>query len=495
MGALTQKLKEVCFSVLPVVLIVLILHLFVTPIENIKFYRFLIGAALIIIGLSVFLLGIDICISPIGSLFGHIMTKTNRVWIIVVGGLILGFLISVAEPDLHILADQVEMVTAGLISKLSIVAIVSIGIAVLLAVGLVRITYSIPLYLILAGLYLLIGILSLFTSPGFLAVSFDASGATTGALTVPFILSLSLSISAMKKDSKGSEKDSFGLVAVASTGAIIAVMLMSLLSGSSELSGEISNEAIADTHLLAPFWHELPHLAYESALALSPLLLIFLLFQKISFKLNHRAFTRILKGFVYAFAGLTIFMLGVNAGFMEVGVELGYAIASKGSTALIIFVAFALGTVTILAEPAVHVLTHQIEDVTSGSVKRPFVLIALAAGVGLALALTTIRILVPEVQLWHYLLPGYIIAVALSFIGPKLFVGIAFDSGGVASGPMTATFILAFTQGAANATATADVLIDGFGTIALVALTPLITLQILGLIYRRKTVKGDHDHE
>ena len=490
MSALTQKIKEVCFSVIPIAIIVLILHFFVAPLDAVKLFRFMIGAAIIILGLSVFLLGIDLCITPIGNLFGHALIKPNKIWVIIAGGLILGFLVTVAEPDLQILASQVEDVTSGLIPRLGIIIVVSLGVAALLSVGLVRIIYSIPLYWVLAGLYLLIGVLSLFTSRGFLAISFDASGATTGALTVPFVLSLSLGISAMKKDSKGSEKDSFGLVAVASTGAIIAVMLMSLLSGSGELSGQATTEAVGDTGILSPFISALPHLAGECAMALAPLLILFLISQWISFKLHKKPFSRILKGFVYAFVGLTLFMLGVNEGFMDVGFELGSAIAAQNSAALIIIIAFVLGTVTILAEPAVHVLTQQVEEVTSGSVKKPFVLIALAAGVGLALALTTIRIIVPEIQLWHYLLPGYGIAILLTFFSPKLFVGIAFDSGGVASGPMTASFILAFTQGAASATASADVLIDGFGTIALVSLTPLITLQILGLIYKHKTAKG-----
>jgi len=491
LSALTQKLKEVSLTVVPIVIIVLILHFVVTPLDSMELYRFLIGAALIIIGMAIFLLGVDLCITPLGNLFGHALTKSNKLWVIVAGGLLLGFLVSVAEPDLHILAVQVEEVTSGLIPRLTLVIVVSLGIAALLVVGLVRILYSIPLYWVLTGLYLIIGILSLLTSQGFLAISFDASGATTGALTVPFILALSYSISMMKKDSKGSEKDSFGLVGVASTGAILAVMVMSLVSGSGELTGQLAEEAAANTRLLAPFAAALPHIAGESALALSPLLVIFLGFQVFSFRLKKRPFMRIIKGFIYSFLGLTLFMLGVNAGFMDVGVSLGYAVAATGSPVLLLFVAFALGTVTILAEPAVHVLTHQIDEVTSGSVRRGFVLIALAVGVGLSLVLTAIRIIVPDVQLWHILLPGYIIAVALMYFGPKLFIGIAFDSGGVASGPMTATFILAFTQGAASATAGADVLIDGFGTIALVALTPLITLQILGLIYRRKTTKVD----
>jgi hypothetical protein len=491
LSALTQKFKEVCLTVVPIVIIVLILHFFVTPVDSMELYRFLIGAASIIIGLSVFLLGVDLCITPLGGLFGRTLIKSNKLLFIIAGGLLLGFLISVAEPDLHILAAQAEEVTSGLITRFSLVVVVSSGIAVLLVVGLMRILYGIPLYWVFAGLYLIIGILALLTSYGFLAISFDASGATTGALTVPFILALSFSISTMKKDSKGSEKDSFGLVGIASAGAIIAVMVMGVASGSGELSGQLLEEVVVDTHLMTPFAAALPHIAADSALALSPLFVIFLSFQMFSFRLKKRPFLRILKGFIYSFIGLTLFMLGVNAGFMELGVSLGHAIAAIGSPVLLIFVAFALGTVTILAEPAVHVLTHQIDEVTSGSVRRFFVLIALAVGVGLALVLTAIRIIVPDVELWHILLPGYAVAIALMFFGPKLFVGIAFDSGGVASGPMTATFILAFTQGAASATASADVLIDGFGTIALVALTPLITLQILGIIYRRKTTKGE----
>ncbi len=489
MSDLIRKIKEVCFAVLPVVFIVLILHFTAAPLHDYLIFRFLIGSLFIIAGLSVFLLGIDIGITPIGNLFGRLLTKPNKLWIIVIGGLMLGFLITVAEPDLQILAGEVESVTSGMMPKLGLIAVVAVGIAVMLSVGLLRIIYSIPLFWVLSGLYLLIFVLSFFVPPGFLAVSFDASGATTGALTVPFILALSFSISALKKDSKGAEKDSFGLVAVASAGAIISVMLMSIISGSTELTGHISNTHLENTGIIMPFFRKLPGVAFESMLAICPLVVLFLIFQKLSFKLTRKSFSRIIKGFVYAFVGLTLFFLGVGAGFMDVGVMMGYNIASNGTHLLIIFVAFALGTVTILAEPAVHVLTHQIEDVTSGSVKRRLVLSALAIGVGLALALSTVRILVPEIKLWHFLLPGYIIAIALTFLGPKLFVGIAFDSGGVASGPMTATFILAFTQGTANATAGADVLTDGFGTIAMVALTPLITLQALGLLYRMKTSK------
>ena len=174
---------------------------------------------------------------------------------------------------------------------------------------------------------------------------------------------------------------------------------------------------------------------------------------------------------------------------MEVGYYVGYNLALLDSKAFVLIVAFILGLVTILAEPAVHVLTHQIEDVTNGYVNRKMVGVALCIGVASAVALSILRILVPEIRLWHYLLPGYIISVALSYYVPNLYVGIAFDSGGVASGPMTATFILSYAQGVATATPWADVLLDGFGVIAAVAMTPIIALQVLGLVYKMKSKK------
>ncbi|MDD4238130.1 MAG: DUF1538 domain-containing protein [Desulfotomaculaceae bacterium] len=490
MNILFEKLKEVIFSVLPITVIVLILHFSLTPLETPQLIRFLLGAFLIIIGLSIFLVGVDKGITPIGSLMGSTLTKTNKLWIVGVAGLILGFFISIAEPDLHILAGQVDFVTGGVIPKFTIVAIVSIGIAVLLALGLIRIVYNIPLYKLLTICYLIVFALAVFTSPEFIAISFDASGATTGALTVPFILALALGVSALKKNSKASEEDSFGLVAITSVGAIIALMTMNIIAGTDEISGSLEYNVSHSASIIAPFIHELPIIAGEIILALAPILILFLVFQVISFKLPRKSVYKIIKGIVYTFSGLVLFLVGVNAGFMDVGSVVGYSIASLENKSYVVIIGFILGLVTILAEPAVHVLTRQIEDVTSGYVKRKVVLFALSLGVGVAIALSMIRIIIVEVQLWHYLLPGYIIALAMSYFVPKLFVGIAFDSGGVASGPMTATFILAFAQGVAEAIEGADVLREGFGMISMVALTPLIALQILGIIFKIKSAKG-----
>lgn len=335
--------------------------------------------------------------------------------------------------------------------------------------------------------------LACITSREFLAISFDASGATTGALTVPFILALAIGVSQLKKDCKASERDSFGLVAIASTGPIISVMIMSIISKMDKISGDLESGRISDS-IIAPFIHEFPKVGIEIIIALLPILILFLVFQRISFKLPKRAVRKILFGVLFTFIGLVIFLVGVNAGFMDVGSVIGYSIATLDSKKYVILVGFILGVVTILAEPAVYVLTHQIERVTSGYVKRSVVMFTLAIGVGIAVALSVIRILIPELQLWQYLLPGYIISIALSYFAPKLFVGIAFDSGGVASGPMTATFILAYTQGAAEAVEGANVLVDGFGVIAMVAMTPLIALQILGLIFKIKSKKGGFEN-
>ena len=493
MNILITKFKEVLSSVIPITIIVLILNYTITPLELPVFIRFLVGAVFLIIGLTIFLIGVDVGITPIGNNMGGALAKTNKLWLVVIAGLILGFFISVAEPDLHILAGQVDSVSSGLISKGSIVVIVSIGIAVMLAIGLGRIVYNFPLYKLLTILYCIIFIFAFITSREFLAISFDASGATTGALTVPFILALAIGVSNLKKDSKASEKDSFGLVAIASTGAIISVMIMSIISKTDEITGNLEPAGISDS-VFSPFIHEFIKVGPEIIIALLPILILFLIFQKKSFKLPKREVRKILFGVLFTFIGLVIFLVGVNAGFMDVGSVIGYSIATLDSKMYVILVGFILGVVTILAEPAVYVLTHQIEGVTSGYVKRSIVMFALAIGVGIAVALSVIRILIPELQLWQYLLPGYIISIALSYFAPKLFVGIAFDSGGVASGPMTATFILAYTQGAAEAVEGANVLVDGFGVIAMVAMTPLIALQILGLIFKIKSRKGGFEN-
>lgn len=493
MNVIVSKFKEVLFSTLPITVLVLILNFTISPIDTALIIRFLIGSLFVVLGLTIFLLGVDIGIAPLGGLTGTSLTKTNKLWIVLIAGLILGFFISIAEPGLMVLANQVDLVTSGQISGMSLLVIVSIGLAIMLALGFLKIFFNVHLYKVLIILYLIIFGLAIFASREFLAISFDASGSTTGILAVPFILSLSVGISKLKKDSKASEKDSFGLVAIASTGAIMSVLILDMFSKTNEFSAGFDS-GITDSNLvIKPFIDIIPDYLIESFMAILPLLVILLVLQKIFFKLKKREFRKILTGFAFAFTGLFLFLTGVNAGFMDVGTSIGSSLALLDNKAYIIIIGFILGVVTILAEPAVHVLTHQIEDVTSGYVKRKAVLVTLAIGVGFAVALSVIRVLVPGIQLWHYLLPGYIICLSMMFFIPKLFVGIAFDAGGVATGPMTTTFVLAFIQGAANAFERADLMVDGFGMIAMVAMTPIITLEVLGLLFaiKSKTKGGE----
>ncbi len=483
MNILLKKLKEVSLSVLPITILVVILSFTIVPIGTEMFIRFLIGAMFVIIGLGVFLFGAHIGIGPIGNLMGETIAKTNKVHLVGILGFILGFFITIAEPDLQILARQINLASGGKLSSLLILIVVSIGVGIMVAIGLLRILYGKRLNKIFTLVYFIILILGVNVSEEFLAISVDASGATTGAMTTPFILALGYGVSQLK-GGETSEEDSFGMVGLASAGPIFAIMSMSIIKGLTDIQGEVE-AFVPNTGILSPYFKVFPQLLKESIITLFPLLILFLIFDKTKFKLNKKNKNTILKGLLYTYIGLTLFLVGVNAGFMEVGRVMGEGIAISHPWLLPV-VGFLLGMVVVLAEPAVYVLTEQVEDVTAGHIKKRVILVALSLGIAFAVSMSMLRIMIPSLKLWHFLLPGFALGVFLSYKVPPIFVGIAFDSGGVASGPMTATFVLAFAQGAANAISTANILIDGFGVIAMVAMTPLVAIQILGLIFKIK---------
>lgn len=489
MNILHEKLKEVILSVVPIVFLVILLNFTIISISFSMLAIFLSGALMIILGLTLFLLGVDLGIVPLGALLGSIIAKKNKLVIVILAGLILGFFISIAEPDLLILANQIDFVTMGEISSIKILVVVSIGIASTMVLAFLRILYNIPLYIILNILYLIILILGIFAPAEFLAIAFDASGSTTGILAVPFMLAISIGITFLKKDNKSSQKDSFGMIAITSAGAVISVMILSLFNIGKEYASDLALEADTSVINFNFFRDTLIHSFFESFMALLPLLIIFLLIVFSKVNIEKREIRKISFGFIYLILGLILFFMGVHSGFMKIGKLIGIQISEYNNSNLLLGIGFIFGMVTILAEPAVYVLTKQIEEITAGYVKRRSVLIALSLGVGLAISLSMLRIMHTNINLWHYLLPGYIIALVLSFIAPKLFVGIAFDAGGVATGPMTATFILAFTQGVASTFPNSNILRDGFGMIAMVAMMPIISLQILGVIFKIKLRK------
>lgn len=493
MNILLNKFKEVVISVAPIIVFVLILHFTFLPLEMPQLIRFIIGATLIIIGMSIFLFGVDIFVTPLGEMSGQALAKSNKVAIISTAGLLLGFFISVAEPALHILAGQVSKVSLNQIGFWDLIIAVSIGMAIMISIGLIRSIFSFSFKITMFICYFVIFILCLFTPMEYLVIAFDSSGATTGAMAVPFLLSLSYGVGKMKKKGHSSNEDSFGLVAIASAGAIMGVLILGLVSNVKSFSGELGESINYSSKVFEPFIKELPVQTINVLVSLAPLVATFVLFQFIFFKLKKRAVKRIIKGILYTTFGLILFLLGVNAGFMEVGKAVGTNIANLNIDWLIIVLGFFLGFMIIMAEPAVYVLTKQIGDVTSGSIKRLSVVLTLGIGVGIAVTLASTRVVFPQVQLWYYLLPGYIIALGMMPFVSSLFVGIAYDSGGVASGPMIGTFIFAFIQGVAQAKGV-NLITNGFGMIAMVAFTPLVALQILGLIYKFKSRKGGLEH-
>lgn len=487
MNLLTLKLKEVTLSIIPIIIIVLILNFTITPFNINLLFLFFLGTFLILIGLTLFLIGIDLGITPLGNYFSSILAKSKNLFFVIIGGFTIGFFISIAEPSLLVFANQVNIISLGLISTSKIIFSVSLGLALMLAFGFVRIILNLPLYIILIVSYIFVFLLSLWAPKEFIIISFDASGATTGILAVPFILALAKGISTLKKDTKGSEEDSFGLVAIASVGAIIPLLILGIFSDTKEIFNTVQLNLSFDNSIISLLL-TIPVTLKEVFFSILPLILVFIFIILFTKEVNKKITLKIAKGFLYSFLGLFLFLTGVNSGFLELGTIIGFKLVALNPFFLL-FIGFILGIATILAEPAVHVLTHQVEDVTSGYIPRKAVLIALALGIGIAVSISMLRIIIPRLELWHILLPGYLICLGMTFFVPKLFVGIAFDAGGVATGPMIATFILALTQGAAEAIESANIIIDGLGMIATVAMIPIFTLQLLGLVFNIKSKK------
>jgi hypothetical protein len=487
MSLLFEKTKEVLRTLLPVFIIVLLLCFTIVDVEADVLIRFIVGSVMLLIGLSIFLWGVDLSMNPIGEIMSTEVATSKTPIKIAFLSFMLGFLITVAEPDLLILGNQIEEASGGSLSALIIVYMVSMGVGAMILLGVFRLLRDKPSFnIFMAITYGIIFILVPFVAQEFLAISFDASGATTGALTTPFVLAISLGLSKMK-GGKNAEENSFGLVGVMSAGPILAVMLMSIISGQKNIHGEASEYIVAEG-VFGPIIQKLPHILFESLIALLPIMILFFLYNFIKFRISKDELSGIIKGLFLTLLGLTIFLTAVNSGFMDMGRIIGMELG-KMSPWILVAIGFILGLIVVLVEPAVHVLGAQIEEVTSGHIPISLIRGTLSIGVGIAIALSMVRIVVPEVKLWYFLIPSFLIAVLLSFKSDPVFVGIAYDAGGVASGPMTATFVLAFAQGAATIIDTADVLADGFGVIAMVAMAPVFSIMILGTIFRHKRIE------
>lgn len=475
--ALLLKLKEALISVLPVSLIVLLLNL--TPLLNFSTRElciFTLSSCLLILGIGLFSLGADIAMTPMGEHVGSGLTKSKNLLLLVLVCFVMGVLITVAEPDLTVLASQV----AGIINSTVLIFTVGIGVGLFLVIAILKIVFQKSLASILMFFYMVMFALSSLViingNIGFLPMAYDSGGVTTGPITVPFIMALGVGIAATI-GGKNAEENSFGLVALCSIGPILAVILLGI-GASGTLDYQIPDYAIADD-FLASVLHTLAHTAKEVTIALGLITAFFAILQVTVLKLPAKKLYQMAIGILYTFVGLVVFLTAVNTGFMPIGYKMGVELAQNSPKLLILF-GFIIGMVVVLAEPAVHVLNKQVEEVTAGTVKKSSMMIALSLGVGISIGLSMLRI-VYDFNILYYLIPGYFVSLGLSFFVPRLYTAIAFDSGGVASGPLTSTFILPFAIGACCVLqGEANVLADAFGIVAMVAMTPLITIQALG---------------
>lgn len=492
---LFEKLKETGISVAPIMLIVLALSLTIAPIEGALLAKFLVGGLLIILGLGVFLLGTDIGILPVGQDVGSALVHRRSLPLMLAVGFLVGFIITVAEPDVQVLANQVAKVDASIPRELLIVMI-GLGVGFFVSVSFGRIILGLSYRWLLLGFYAAVFILAALTDPAYVAVAFDAGGATTGPMTVPFIMALGVGVAAVRRG-KDAEGDSFGLVGLASIGPIMAVLAMGIINkgGAAAAAAGVTVSAApaANLGVIGDFLHLAPETAAEAARALGPLAAMFLAFQLILLKMPPHRVARMAKGLLYSFVGLVLFLVGVNGGFLPAGTAIGAQIGAMATNWVLIPIGLVFGAVVVLAEPAVWVLNNQVEEVSGGAIKKEAMLASLSLGVAVAVGIAMLRV-VTGISIWWFLIPGYALALALTFLCPPLFTAIAFDSGGVASGPMSSTFILAFTLGASSA-AGGNPLSDAFGVIAMIAMTPLIMIQILGLVFNfeEKKAKALHD--
>ncbi len=482
---LKEKILESLSAVLPITGIVLLLSILLVPVDIGAMVMFIVGAVMLVIGMGFFQLGAEMAMTPLGEGIGVQISKTRNIFLVFFIGFFMGMIITISEPDLQVLAQQVPS-----IDNLTLILTVAVGVGIFLALAIMRILFQINLSTILIVLYVILIGLSFLVPKDFLAVAFDSGGVTTGPMTVPFIMAMGVGLASVRGD-KNASSDSFGLVALSSVGPVLAVLILGLFFRPTEAAYTASAVANVSTtrDVIWEFLISMPPYVREVMISLLPVVGVFVLFQALSHRYKRRQVTRVTVGFLYTYIGLVLFLCGVNVGFAPVGSSIGNDIASASWKWLLIPIGMLIGYYIVKAEPAIQVLNHQVESVTNGAVSAKSMNRCLSIGVSVSVGLAMLRVLT-ELPIYWIIIPGYVIALVLSRLVPKMFVGIAFDSGGVASGPMTTTFLLPLSIGACDAVG-GNLMANAFGVVALVALTPLIAVQIMGMLYQYKLRAAD----
>ena len=483
---LKEKISESLAAVLPITGIVLMLSIFLIPMELGSVVMFLTGAFMLIIGMGFFQLGAEMAMTPIGEGVGVQISKMQKLLTVLLTGFLMGVIITVSEPDLQVLAGQVPSVANAVL-----IFTVAVGVGLFLALAIVRIRYKISLSMLLIICYLALILVSMFVPKEFLAVAFDSGGVTTGPMTVPFIMAMGVGLASVRSD-KNAANDSFGLVALSSVGPILAVLILGCFFKPTEAAYNLTDVATVVTtqDVARVFAQGLPLYAKEVLLSLVPILWVFLIFKWFTKRYHGLQVKRIIIGFGYTYVGLVLFLCGANIGFAPVGAYLGKELAGVPFRWILVPIGALIGYYIVKAEPAIQVLNHQVEAVTNGAISVKMMNRCMQIGVAASVGLAMLRVLT-GISIQWFVIPGYLIALVLSRFVPDIFIGIAFDSGGVASGPMTSTFLLPLSIGVCEALG-GNLMTDAFGVVALVALTPLIAIQLMGLVYKLKTAGRVH---
>ncbi len=474
---LLEKLKEAAASVLPISLIVMAICFILVPVDTGLMLSFVLATAMLILGMGLFTLGAEMSMTRIGNYMGSKLTKSRKLPLILFVSFALGVAITVAEPDLQVLAANVPDIDSA-----ALILTVSAGVGFFLMLCMVRILFSISLRTMLIVFYAFVFAAAFLSDESILSVAFDSGGVTTGPMTVPFIMALGVGVASIRSD-ENAKADSFGLVGLCSIGPILSVLLLGAIYQSQPSASEVASAAgiVTTVELGRGYLRALPDYLWEVTVALLPIFVFFLIFQVVSLRLRKLPFLRIIVGILYTYVGLVLFLTGVNVGFSPLGYALGAALTEGWKLWLLAPLAMLMGWFIINAEPAVHILNKQVEELSAGAISARAMGMSLSIAVSAAGGLAMLRV-ISGISILYFLVPGYVIALALSFFVPRTFTAIAFDSGGVASGPLTATFMLPFAMGACEALG-GSVMTDAFGLVALVAMMPLITVQVMGAIY------------
>ena len=484
-----EKIKEACASVMPIALITLVLSFTLCPLPNDIFLAFIIGTCLLIVGLGLFAVGAELSMSRIGGHIGVNLTRSKKITVIAIISLIVGVLITISEPDLHVLSSYTGD------QKFIFILAVAIGLGISLVAAVLRIIFNVKMrYVLLCGYgaVLLLTIIAYIVDPTFLAIAYDSGGVTTGAMSVPFVMSIGAGIAAIASE-KSDNDNSFGLMAICSIGPIIAILLMGLFGGFEDISYTPSEIPSFDNsqEMGISFISKIPHVIKDVLMGLLPILAFFLIYQFFTVRVGKKDMAQIFIGAGYTFTGMVLFLVGANVGFMPIGSYLGETFGGMDNAWIIVPIGMLIGFCMTYAEPAVNVQEKQVEEATSGLIPRKILPLMMGIGVAISSGIAMVRALT-GISILPFLIVGYVVAISLTFYCPGIFTSIAFDAGGVASGVMAATFMLPLSIGLCNSRGadSTEIMIDAFGTIALVAMTPTISIQILGIIFKRKQDKN-----